>query len=187
MIYGYWVLTSGIRTGPWINHNKRCIPHPILTASKEICNEVQSVMYRNTTFRYAFEMKDYFTGTTGDNYQFAFRMFRSVELTLTPLGWHIHQDEKEKDLPHLLQSLANILATRDNLLETQLRLTFITRTAIPTRYSTNAYFGIDYHKSCSHSLFEPCQQGLPGTDEEQLEELKVAWMRAQFLYLGMSH
>lgn len=184
MIYGYWVLTSGVLY-PLTGYKHRVTPHPILTVSNEIRNEVQSVMYRNTAFCHAFEMKDYMAGTIGEKYRFAFRMFRNIELTLTPLGWHIHQDEEEKDLPHLLRTLANILATRDNLLETQLKLTFLTRSAISTRFSTNAYFGIDYHKTRSHGLFEPCQKRLPGTDEEQYEELKVAWMRAQFLHLGM--
>lgn len=185
MVYGYWVLTSGVLS-PWSAYHKRIKTHPVLTVSKEIRNEVQSVMYRNTTFRHAFEMKDYFAGTITEKYKFAFRMFRNIDLTLTPLGWHIHQDEEEKDLPHLLRAIVDTLSTRGNRLEMQLKLTFVTRTAVSTKYSTNAYFGIDYHFYCSHGLFEPCQQGLPGTDEEQIEELKVAWMRAHFLHLGMS-
>ncbi|KAE9971249.1 hypothetical protein EG328_005760 [Venturia inaequalis] len=184
MIYSYWVLTSGVLSASW-NGYKRLCPPPILTTSKEVCNEVQSVMYRNTTFRHTFEMKDYLNRSiiSVHKYQFAFRMFRNIELTLTPLGWHIHQEEEEKDLPHLLHSLSNILATRNNLLETRLKLTFVTRTAASTRLSTNAHFAIDYHRLCRHGLFEPCQRGLPGTVEEQYEELKAAWMRAQFLYL----
>ncbi|TID15289.1 Mitochondrial inner membrane i-AAA protease supercomplex subunit [Venturia nashicola] len=181
MIYKYLVLTSGVFSDPWTRYDTRVVPHPILSVSKEICSEVQSVMYRNTTFRHSFEMKDYLADTI-ENHRFAFRQFRNVELGLTPLGWHIHDDKEEQDLPRLLQCLVNILASRDSLLETSLKLTFVNRTAT-SRRSTNAYFAIHYHKPCSHGLFEPCQRGLPGTDEEQLEELKAAWMRAQFLHL----
>lgn len=194
MIYGYLILTSGVLYDWKGSYNERIAPYPILEVSKDISTEVQSVMYRNTIFRHAFEMKEYEAGTIGNHvfstinnkYRFAFRMFRNIELTLTPLGWHIHQDEEEMDLPHLLRCLINILASRDNRLAMELKITFVPRTAVVTRPPTKGYFGIEYHKSCSHGVFEPCQRGLPGTAEEQQEELKAAWMRAHLLHLGMS-